>query len=899
MSISKKYNPAEIEDKWYAAWIEAKAFKSEPDDREPYTIAIPPPNVTGILHMGHMLNNTLQDVLIRRKRMEGYNACWVPGTDHASIATEAKVVKMLADKGIKKEDIGRKKYLEYAFEWKEKYGGIILNQLRKLGASCDWDRTSFTMDKEYSESVIDVFCELYEQGYIYRGVRMVNWDPAARTAVSDEEVIHKETAGHLYHVRYLIDGTADEYVTIATTRPETILGDTAISVNPSDERYLHLHGKKALVPLINRPIPIIADDYVKMDFGTGCLKVTPAHDQNDYEIGLRHNLESIDTINDDGTMNEAAQLYIGQDRMDVRKQIVKDLKAVGHIVKIEDYIHEVGYSERTHVPIEPKLSLQWFLKMEEISKPALEAINSGEIKLIPSKFENTYRYWMENVRDWCLSRQLWWGHQIPAYYINGTNQVVVARNVEEALEKAKTLTKNPQLTTADLEQDPDVLDTWASSWLWPISVFNGLTRPGNADFEYYYPTNDLVTAPEILFFWVARMIISGYKFTGKKPFSNVYLHGIVRDQLRRKMSKSLGNSPDPLDLIAKNGADGVRVGMLLTSPAGNDLLFEVNKRVDSKTKQPILDQETGEEILDAPLVLQGRNFANKIWNAYRLVKGWELEDSAPLERQALAIDWIKARLNAAALEMESQYEQFRISEALMNIYKLAWNDFCSAYLEMIKPEYGKPISKVVLEDTISLFEKLLKLIHPFMPFITEEIWHGLRTRKKGDFIALSRIEPAQKEESSLLEEMALIQETITAIRAFRKEKEIPNKEPIELYIKTNRTNLFEKYTSVLAHRLNTSKINFVTEKVDKAGSLRVRAHEFYIPLTSVDIEAEKAKIQKEIDYTKGFLAKTEKKLTNERFVANAPEKVVNLERKKKADAEAKLAVLVESLAQLE
>ena len=766
MSISKKYNPAEIEDKWYAAWMEAKAFKSEPDDREPYTIAIPPPNVTGILHMGHMLNNTLQDVLIRRKRMEGYNACWVPGTDHASIATEAKVVKMLADRGIKKEDIGREKYLEYAFEWKEKYGGIILSQLRKLGASCDWDRTSFTMDEEYSESVIDVFCELYEQGYIYRGVRMVNWDPVARTAVSDEEVIHKETQGNLYHVRYRVEGTEDEYVTIATTRPETILGDTAISVNPADERYLHLHGKRALVPLINRSIPIIADDYVKMDFGTGCLKVTPAHDVNDYEIGIRHNLESIDTISDDGTMSEVAQLYIGQDRMAVRKQIVKDLDAAEHMVKIEPYTHEVGYSERTHVPIEPKLSMQWFLKMEEISKPALEAITSGEIKLIPGKFENTYRYWMENVRDWCLSRQLWWGHQIPAYYIKGTNQIVVASDADKALEKAKALTGNEQLTAADLEQDADVLDTWASSWLWPISVFNGLTRPNNEDIAYYYPTNDLVTAPEILFFWVARMIIAGYKFMGKKPFNNVYLHGIVRDQTRRKMSKSLGNSPDPLDLIAKNGADGVRVGMLLTSPAGNDLLFEVNKKVDKKTRQPILDSETGEEILEAPLVIQGRNFANKIWNAYRLIKGWELDDRAPMERQQLAIDWMKARLNEVALEMEEQYAQFRISETLMNVYKLTWNDFCSSYLEMIKPEYGKPMSQQVLDATTDLFEELLKLIHPFMPFISEEIWHGLRDRAQGDFIALTRIEPARKEEAPVLDEMPLIQEAVTGSSSF-------------------------------------------------------------------------------------------------------------------------------------
>ena len=874
MSISKKYSPTEIEDKWYEAWMEAKAFKSVPDEREAYSIAIPPPNVTGILHMGHMLNNTIQDVLIRRKRMQGYNACWVPGTDHASIATEAKVVKMLTDRGIDKRDIGRDKFMEYAFEWKEKYGGIILQQLRKLGASCDWDRTAFTMEEEYSASVIKVFCQLFEKGLIYRGMRMVNWDPVARTAVSDEEVNYKETQGKLYYIRYKIEGDEEEYVTIATTRPETILGDTAVSVHPDDERYTHLHGKRAIVPLVNRSIPIITDDYVKMEFGTGCLKVTPAHDPNDYEIGLRHHLESIDTINDDGTISEAGQLYVGLDRMHVRKQIAKDLEAAGQLVKMEDYIHEVGYSERTNAAIEPKISMQWFLRMEDISQPALKAVEEGEIKLIPGKFINTYRHWMENVRDWCLSRQLWWGHRIPAYYINGSAQYVVAASSEEALEKAKKLTGNKELSSEDLQQDPDVLDTWASSWLWPISIFKGLTRPNNPDINYYYPTNDLVTAPEILFFWVARMIISGYEFLGKKPFSNVYLTGIVRDSQRRKMSKSLGNSPDPLELIAKNGADGVRVGMLLCSPAGNDLLFDMD------------------------LVTQGRNFANKIWNAYRLVKGWKVDDSAPLARQKLATDWMEARLNEAALEIEDHFEKFRISDALMSIYKLTWDDFCSSFLEMIKPAYESPISQSTLNQTIDLFEYLLKLLHPFMPFISEELWHGLRQREAGDFIALAQLPTTQKRAASILAKMDLIHETVTAVRAFRKEKNIASKEAIELFIKTDQRDLFKSYFSVLSHFLNTSIIDFVDDKVEGTGSLRVQTHEIYIPLTAVDIEAEKGKIFKEIEYNKGFLNKVEKKLANERFVANAPEQVVKLERKKKADAEAKLAMLQESLLQL-
>jgi valyl-tRNA synthetase len=875
MNISKQYQPSEIEDHWYAKWLEAKAFKSVPDEREPYSVAIPPPNVTGILHMGHVLNNTLQDVLVRRKRMQGYNACWVPGTDHASIATEAKVVAKLAKAGKTKQEIGRETFFEEALAWKDEYGGIILKQLQKLGASCDWDRTSFTMDDEYSRSVIKVFCDLYEKGHIYRGIRMVNWDPKAQTAVSDEEVIYKETDGHLYHVRYRIEGTEDEYVTVATTRPETILGDTAIAIHPEDERYHHLHGKRVLVPLINRPIPIILDDYVDLEFGTACLKVTPAHDINDYEIGLRHNLEVIDTLNPDGTISEAGQLYIGQDRFEVRKQISKDLEAAGALTKTEPYTHSVGYSERTHVPIEPRLSLQWFLKMEELSQPALQAVEKGEVVLIPGKFINTYRHWMNNVRDWCLSRQLWWGHRIPAYYIKGSNEVVVAPTPEKALEKARQKTGNSSLTMDDLQQDEDVLDTWASSWLWPISVHNGLTRPGNEDFEYYYPTNDLVTAPEILFFWVARMIIAGYEYTGQKPFSNVYLHGIVRDAQRRKMSKSLGNSPDPLDLIEQYGADGVRVGMLLASPAGNDLLYKES------------------------LVEQGRNFANKIWNAFRLVNGWAVADIPPSDRDKLALKWMRNRTDKVAHEIEDHFKKFRISDALMSVYKLKWDDFCSWFLEYVKPEYGQPIAKETLTGVIELFEQNLQLIHPFMPFITEEIWHGLRERDQGEFIALSRMFEPEEPKEEILKEMELIKETISAVRNFRVTKNIPNREQIELSIKTDYEGVFSKYLSLLSWMLNTSGIKFVSDKVEKAGRIRVRAHELFIPLGSVDTEAEKSKINKEIAYTQGFLEKVLKKLSNERFVNNAPEKVVALERKKQADAEAKLEVLRRSLAELD
>ncbi|MEZ4775823.1 MAG: valine--tRNA ligase [Bacteroidia bacterium] len=879
MNISAKYSPGDIEDKWYTAWMEAQIFKSVPDEREPYTIAIPPPNVTGILHMGHVLNNTIQDVLVRRKRMEGYNACWVPGTDHASIATEAKVVKLLADQGIAKTDLSREDFLRHAFAWKEKYGGIILQQLKKLGASCDWDRTSFTMDEEYSESVIQVFCDLFEKGYVYRGVRMVNWDPSAQTAVSDEEVIHRDTAGKLYHVRYPIEGAKGEFVTIATTRPETILGDTAIAIHPEDPRYSHLHGKRVLVPLVNRSIPIITDTYVDREFGTGCLKVTPAHDINDYEIGIRHNLPVIDALNPDGTISAAGELYVGKDRFFVRKQIAKDLEAAEFLVKTEEYRHSVGYSERTDAAIEPRLSMQWFLKMKDLSQPAYQAVTDGEVNLIPDKFVNTYKHWMENVRDWCLSRQLWWGHRIPAYYIQGTNQFVVAANETEALEKARAKTGNPQLSLSDLEQDPDVLDTWASSWLWPISIFNGLTRPGNPDISYYYPTNDLVTAPEILFFWVARMIIAGYEYTGKKPFTNVYLTGIVRDDKRRKMSKSLGNSPDPLDLIDQYGADGVRVGMLLSSPAGNDLLFKES------------------------LVEQGRNFANKVWNAYRLVNGWTTAPDAPTGQDTVAIRWMDSRLNETAAEIRDHFSRFRISDALMSVYKLVWDDFCNLFLEMIKPPQGEPVSETTYSHTVTLFEKCLQLLHPFMPFLTEEIWQGLRERTPGAFIAIDRLFTEIEPEKQLLKDMALIHNTITEVRAYwndqrSKQSAEEEKQDLALYIKSDNQEVFQTYADILKKFLRTDTIVFVQEKPEGAGTLQLDTTEIYIPLPKLDVGAERAKILQDIEYFEGFLVKVNKNLLNERFVASAPANVIERERQKQADAEAKLSLLRERLVEI-
>ncbi len=850
-------------------------FHSEPDTRPAYTIAIPPPNVTGILHMGHILNNTIQDVLVRKKRMQGYNACWVPGTDHASIATEAKVVAMLREKGIKKSDLSREAFLNHAYEWKEKYGGIILQQLKKLGASCDWKRTAFTMDPGYSKAVISVFCDLYNKGYIYRGYRMVNWDPSAQTAVSDEEVNYKETQGNLYHVLYTIAGSDTESVIIATTRPETILGDTAIAIHPEDERYAHLHGKKAIVPLVNREIPIILDDYVDREFGTGCLKVTPAHDANDYEIGQRHNLPVIDALNPNGTISEAGQLYVGQDRFAVRKQIAKELEAAGFLLKKEPYTHAVGYSERTDAAIEPRLSQQWFLNMQEISNPALKAVMDGEVTLIPDKYLNTYRHWIENVRDWCLSRQLWWGHRIPAYYIAGTNHHVVAESTDLALEKAREITGNASLTTDDLHQDEDVLDTWASSWLWPIAIFDGINEPDNADIHYYYPTNDLVTAPEILFFWVARMIIAGYEYRNEKPFSNVYLTGIVRDDQRRKMSKSLGNSPDPLDLIAQYGADAVRVGMLLASPAGNDLLYKES------------------------LVEQGRNFANKIWNAFRLIQSWEISDEPSLDRDTLAISWMNARINLGLAEIEDHFQKFRLSDALMSVYKLIWDEFCSWFLEMIKPEYGQRILRATYEAAIDLFEQLLHILHPFMPFISEELWQGLRERKDGEFVCVSHMPEAGNIDHGTLKEMALVQEVITAGRGFRRDKNLANKDAISLLINSENQALYKRYQPLLDRFLNLENMDFVTEPVEGAGSLRVKADEFYIPLDNVDVGAEIAKINKEIDYTEGFLRSVLKKLSNERFVSNAPEAVVNKEKQKQSDAEAKLEVLRKSLAELE
>jgi valyl-tRNA synthetase len=874
MEISAKYAPAEIEDAWYARWMEAGVYRSTPDERPPYTITIPPPNVTGILHMGHILNNTIQDILIRRKRMEGYNACWVPGTDHASIATEAKVVQMLAAQNIRKQDIGREAFLQHAFAWKEKYGGIILQQLRKLGASCDWERTAFTMDEEYSRSVIQVFCELYDKGLIYRSYRMVNWDPAARTAVSDEEVDYRETQGALHYIRYAIEGQPGEHITIATTRPETILADSAVAVHPEDERFLHLHGQRALIPLIGRAIPIIADAYVDREFGTGCLKVTPAHDLNDFEIGKRHDLPVIDILSEDGTLNEAAQLYVGKDRFAVRKQIVKDLDAAGHLLKSEPHVHAVGYSERTDAVIEPRLSQQWFLKMKDLSKPALDAVLEGEVQLIPGRFLNTYRHWMENVRDWCLSRQLWWGHRIPAWYIRGTEEHVVAPTPEEALEAARRKTGNPALRPEDLEQDPDVLDTWASSWLWPISVFNGITRPGNAEFAYYYPTQALVTAPEILFFWVARMIIAGYAFAGQKPFSHVYLTGIVRDDKRRKMSKSLGNSPDPLDLIAQYGADAVRVGMLLSAPAGNDLLYKES------------------------LIEQGRNFANKIWNAFRLLKGWQAEVRPLSEREALALDWMDARLAEVAAELEDHFAKFRITDALLAVYKLIWDDFCALHLEMMKPDLGQPVSEAAKERISGQFSVLLQLLHPFMPFISEEIWQALAPRQAGEFITTSRLPALPAPDARRLEQRSLIEAMVTAVRAFRAEKKLSPKDPLDLYLNSARPELFLEAAPIIRKLLNVNELKPVQEKGEGAAALRVGAHEIYIPLGSVNADEEREKLRKEIEYQRGFLESVMKKLSNERFVSSAPAQVIELERKKQADAEERLALLEKSLADL-
>jgi valyl-tRNA synthetase len=875
MEIPSKYDPKKVEDKWYKYWMDNGFFRSVPDNREPYTIVIPPPNVTGVLHMGHMLNNTLQDVLIRRARMMGKNACWVPGTDHASIATEARVVAKLAAEGIKKNDLTREEFLKHAWEWKTKHGGIILEQLKKLGASCDWDRTKFTMDPGMSESVIKVFIHLYKKGLIYRGVRMVNWDPKALTAVSDEEVNYKEVNSKLYYVKYQIVGSND-FVTIATTRPETILGDTAVCIHPEDERYKHLHGKKVLVPLINREVPIITDTYVDREFGTGVLKITPAHDINDYELGQKYNLPTIDIFNDNGTLNEKAQLFVGEDRFVVREKIVVSLQEKGQIAKVEEYVNKVGFSERTDAVIEPKLSMQWFVKMKQLSEPALENVLNDKIQLVPAKFKNTYRHWMENVKDWCISRQLWWGQQIPAYYINGTNDYVIAENIEEALKLAKEKTKDTSLTITSLKQESDVVDTWFSSWLWPISVFDGINNPGNADIKYYYPTNDLITAPEILFFWVARMIIAGYEFMGDLPFRNVYLTGIVRDKLGRKMSKSLGNSPDPLDLIDKYGADGVRVGMLLCSPAGNDLPF------------------------DESLTEQGRNLGNKIWNAFRLVQSWQVSKDVPQpEASKIAINWFDNVLNQTIAILDDQFEKYRISEALMQVsMKLFWDEFSSWYLEMVKPAYQQPIDAATYEATVNFFEKLLKLLHPFTPFITEEIYHYLNKRKEGESIMVAELPKAGAFNEEYILQFEYVKEIIGSLRTIRQDKNIPNKDSLRLQIlkDSQRPSVFDAVVKKLG---NISEIELVDAKPEGSISFLVKAAEYFVPLEGkIDVEEETKKLKAELEYIQGFLVSVNKKLSNEKFVNSAPQQVVQNELNKKADAESKIQALEERLATL-
>lgn len=874
MEIPKTYEPLKAEEKWYAHWMEKGYFHSEPDHREAYTVVIPPPNVTGVLHMGHMLNNTIQDVLVRRARMLGKNACWVPGTDHASIATEAKVVQKLRKEGIKKSDLTREEFLRHAFEWKDKHGGIILEQLKKLGCSCDWERTSFTMDPEYSDSVINVFIDLYKKGKIYRDWRMVNWDPEALTALSDEEVIHKEVNSKLFHVRYKIAGSEDQWLTIATTRPETILGDSAICINPNDERYKHLHGKQAIVPIANRTIPIILDEYVDMEFGTGCLKVTPAHDTNDYELGKKHQLETLDIFHDNGILNSLGLHYEGKDRFVVRKEIEKELYDKGYLVKTEDHINKVGFSERTDAVIEPKLSLQWFVSMKELAQPALENVMNGNIAFHPDKFKNTYRHWMENVKDWCISRQLWWGHQIPAWYFGSdAADYVVAKTREEAAILA-TEKAGKTIDPADLKQDEDVLDTWFSSWLWPISVFNGLTQPENEEIKYYYPTNDLVTAPEIMFFWVARMIIAGYEYLGDLPFKNVYYTGIVRDKLGRKMSKSLGNSPDPIELIEKYGADGVRMGILISSPAGNDLPFDTSQ------------------------CEQGRNFTNKIWNAFRLVSAWEVKDMDQPKASEKAIEWFEAKFNQQLAEINELFDKFRISEALMTTYKLVWDDFCSWYLEMIKPGYEQPIDRKTLEATKDFFERILKLIQPFTPFIAEEIWHLIRERQTGDDIILAEWPKVGTIDENVLKSFGTAEEIITNIRNIRKQNNIANKVKMDMFVKINSTD-DTSFDAVLVKMGNLSKLEYVTEKVANAYSFLVNSNEFFIPFgEDIDIEAERSKLQEELDYTKGFLQSVLKKLQNEKFVAGAPAQVLENERKKEADSLQKIAVLEEKLASL-
>ena len=876
MEIPSKFDSKGIESKWYAYWQENNFFKSIPDDRQSYTIVIPPPNVTGVLHMGHMLNNSLQDIIIRRARMMGYNACWVPGTDHASIATEAKVVAKLKADGIEKSELTREEFLAHALDWTEEYGGVILEQLKKLGCSCDWDRTKFTLDPEMTESVLQVFEKLHDQGYIYRGFRMVNWDPEAQTTLSDEEVLYEEKNGNLYHIAYQVEGS-DERVIIATTRPETLLGDTAVCINPEDERYQHLKGKKVHVPMTDRVVPIIEDDYVAMDFGTGCLKVTPAHDQNDKLLGEKHQLEVIDIFNADGTVNEHGGKYQEMDRFKVRKLIAKDLEAQQLLIKTEPYTHKVGVSERTKAVIEPRLSDQWFLKMETLAKPAIDAVlNSNDIQLLPEKFKNTYRHWMENIRDWNISRQLWWGQRIPAYYFGkGKEDYVVAQNENLALEKARLKSGNDSLELKDLCQDEDVLDTWFSSWLWPISVFDGIRNPQNKEIEYYYPTQDLVTGPDILFFWVARMIISGYAFRDEKPFSKVYLTGLVRDKKGRKMSKQLGNSPDALKLIDDYGADAVRVGLMLSSAAGNDLLF------------------------DETLCQQGKNFANKIWNAYRLIEGWEIKEDLPQPKVANeALQWYANHFEKTLGWVDENFEKYRISDALMSIYKLLWDDFCSWLLELVKPDYGQPVDQQTYIEIIALFEKNLRILHPFMPFLTEELWHFIKDRKTDEALTISAWPQTKKFDQKLIADFELAQQIIVGIRNFRNEKNISYKESISLYINTEATDF--SFESSIVKLGGLTAINFTSPPEELVGgSFRINNLELFIPTEAAeDPEAEKEKLTLELNYTRGFLASVEKKLSNERFVANAPEKVIALERKKAADAKEKIVLLEKNLALL-
>ena len=869
--VADKYTPQEIESKWYEYWIENKLFHSEPDAREPYTIVIPPPNVTGMLHMGHMLNNTLQDVLMRRARQQGKNACWVPGTDHASIATEAKGVAKLKAEGIDKASLSREEFLAHAWEWKEKHGGIILQQLRKLGASCDWDRTCFTMDEPRTQSVIKVFCDLYEKGKIYRGVRMVNWDPSAKTALSDEEVIYKESQGKLYYLRYQVEGS-DRYLVVATTRPETILGDTAVCLNPNDERYADIpEGARVIVPLVGRSVPIIRDEYVDIEFGTGALKVTPAHDVNDYMLGEKYNLETIDIFNDDGTINDKVGMYVGVDRFDCRKQIEKDLQEAGLMEKVEQYTNNVGYSERTGVAIEPKLSMQWFMSMAEIAEPATKAVLEDAIKFIPAKYKNTYRHWMENIKDWCISRQLWWGQRIPAYYLP-KGGYVIAETAEQALEKAREKAQDPTLQLSDLRQDEDVLDTWFSSWLWPISVFDGIRNPENEDIKYYYPTSDLITGPDIIFFWVARMIMAGYEYRGEKPFGNVYFTGIVRDKLGRKMSKQLGNSPDPLDLIAKYGADGMRVAMMLSSSAGNDVMF------------------------DEALCEQGRNFGNKIWNAYRLISMWQVDESlAQSENNRLSVEWFKQTLSKAIAEINDLFSSYRISEAFMRIYKLFWDDFSGWYLEMVKPAYQQPTDKATMESTKYYFDQLMRLIHPFMPFVTEEIWQDLAPRAEGESIMYAPMPEAEQVDEKLLARFELATEVITGIRNVRKQKNIAQKQELELNVIADE-NYPAEYAPVIAKMCNLSQINLIEEKDPTADAFIVKTTQYFVPMGEmIDKDAELKKLSDELTYLEGFLSSVMKKLSNERFVNSAPEKVVANEKAKKADAEAKIAAIKERM----